>query len=66
MMIKLTQLRKMSIANVLFPRDVLQHMVVINYIIDGKSKNNGKSAIIMELLKCFFRLFVIQMIINEK
>ncbi len=49
-----------------FPLIFYNTWIVTNYIIKDESNCNGKPTISIELLKCFFRLFVVQMIRNEK
>ena len=49
-----------------FPLIFYNTWIVTNCIKRDESNSNGKPIIPIELLKCFFRLFVIQMIRNEK
>jgi len=49
-----------------FPLIFYNTWVVTNYVERNESNCNGKPIISIELLKCFFRLFVIQMIRSEK
>lgn len=49
-----------------FPLIFYNTWIITNCIIQDESRHDGKPIIPIELLKCFFRLFVIQMIRNEK
>jgi len=49
-----------------FPLIFYNTWVVTNCIVEDESKYNSKPIISIEILKCFFRLFIIQMIRNEK
>lgn len=49
-----------------FPLIFYNTWIITNCVQRDESKYNGKPIIPIELLKCFFRLFVIQMIRNEK
>lgn len=49
-----------------FPLIFYNTWIITNWITRDKSNYNYKPTIPIELLKCFFRLFVIQMIRNEK
>lgn len=49
-----------------FPLIFYNTWVITNCIVEDKSKYNSKPIISIEILKCFFRLFIIQMIRDEK